>query len=277
MKLYLIVAKGKRKGFPIEIKVDLFLIGSDRMCQLRSELPGIFPQHCAVVKKDERKVFVRDLDSGKTIINGDLLPPGEEWPLHAGDRIEVGPLEFLVQFHEKQLSQRDAEEWALKALDEDNDRMRSDEPELDDFGNPHVARPNESAASAAASILDILQAQKGIVKGRLRVAQIEGLTVIRFNDVYLVDESELALIRKELMDNLTRPNMRVLLDFKNVMRMSSNAAELIPDVHRHLRARAGSLAMCRLRPELRAILETLHVMEAIPHFVDKKVAMSARW
>ena len=40
MKLYLIVSKGKQKGLPIPIKVDLFLMGSDSICQLRSKLLG---------------------------------------------------------------------------------------------------------------------------------------------------------------------------------------------------------------------------------------------
>ena len=31
MKFYLIVAKGKHKGLPIDIKVDLFMIGSRKM------------------------------------------------------------------------------------------------------------------------------------------------------------------------------------------------------------------------------------------------------
>src|SRR5204862_797039 len=98
MKLYLIVAKGKKQGLPIPITVDLFLMGSDKVCQLHSDREGIGGQHCALVTR-ARKVFIRDLDSGKpTLVNGSLVPPGEEWPLHAGDRLQLGPLEFTVQF-----------------------------------------------------------------------------------------------------------------------------------------------------------------------------------
>src|SRR5436305_3106100 len=83
MKYYLIVAnKGKNQGLPIPIKVDLFLIGSDRMCQVRSAMSGIGSQHCAIVSR-ERKVVIRDLSSGyDTIVNGAPLPEGAEWPLH---------------------------------------------------------------------------------------------------------------------------------------------------------------------------------------------------
>src|SRR5205085_9114544 len=88
MKVYLIVAKGKRQGFPIQIPGDLFMLGSEPICQLRSQLPGIAPRHCVLVVKsaDERKVFLRDLGSDEgTLINGSRMPPGEEWALHKGD------------------------------------------------------------------------------------------------------------------------------------------------------------------------------------------------
>src|SRR5204863_7199088 len=85
MKFYLIVAKGSKKGMPIPIHVDLFLIGSERMCQLRGK--KLSPKHCAIVTR-EAKVFIRDMYGDKpTLVNDSVLPPGEEWPLHAGDRI----------------------------------------------------------------------------------------------------------------------------------------------------------------------------------------------
>src|SRR5262245_1256270 len=94
MKFYLIVAKGRKRGFPIAVEVDLFLIGSDKMCQLRK--PSLGPKHCAFVTRD-KKVFTRDMDSGReTLVNGFAIPAGEEWPIYAGDVVGVGPLEFLV-------------------------------------------------------------------------------------------------------------------------------------------------------------------------------------
>ena len=122
MKFYLIVAKGKKQGLPIPIEVDLFLIGSGKSCQLRADHEDIGEQHCAFVMRD-RKVFVRDLNSGHpTIVNGEPIADSEEWPLHGGDFIEVGPLKFMIQYREKELSKRDLEEWALKCLDLDNSR-----------------------------------------------------------------------------------------------------------------------------------------------------------
>ena len=76
MKFYLIVAKGKKQGMPIPITVDLFLIGTDKTCQLRSKVPGVAAQHCALITR-AGKVFLRDYDHEEpTLVNGDLAPPG---------------------------------------------------------------------------------------------------------------------------------------------------------------------------------------------------------
>src|SRR5262249_23185576 len=131
------------------------------------------------------------------------MPPGEEWPIHAGDRLGLGPLEFMFQFNERQLSQRDAEEWALKSLDKEAARKGEKDvpPEEDPESGVGVSAPAppENASSAAASLLDKLTAQRGVVKGRLRVTDSGTVKILRFNDTFLVEEAEIAFIKKELL------------------------------------------------------------------------------
>jgi anti-anti-sigma regulatory factor len=274
MKFYLIVARGKKQGMPIPISVDLFLIGSEQVSQLRAKVAGVGPQHCALVARG-RKVFLRDLNSGEpTLLNGSLVPPGEEWPLHAGDRLEVGPLEFMLQFREKPLSQRDLEEWALRSLDQTATREFDDPDEA--ISTPVRAKA-DNPAQAAASILDRLQARRGLVKGRLRIGRDEGVVHVRFNDIYLVEESEIALVRKELQENLSQANLRVLLDCKNIKRMSTVAVVMIDELYSWLKPWGSTLALCRVRPELAGILSALTLRNNIPHFRDKQSAMATRW
>src|SRR5262249_18759617 len=199
-----------------------------KMCQLRSQLPGIAAQHCALSIRN-KSVFVRNLSDGVTLVNHNRVPAGDEWPVHTGDRLSVGPLEFMIQFREKQLAQKDSEEWARKALDQDSQREVEDFTDQLDDPLPHATHAPATAAAAAASILDKLQLQRGIVRGRLRVSENSGVTVIRFNDTHLVDESEIAFLQREIFSSIGHPRMRVLLDFKNVRRMSSHAAEMIHD------------------------------------------------
>lgn len=275
MKFYLIVAKGKKQGMPIAIEVDLFLIGSGKMCQLRAVHDSIGDQHCALVRR-ERKVFIRDLNSGgATIVNGDVIPNSEEWPLHAGDLIEVGPLRFMIQYHEKALSKRDLEEWALKCLDLDSTRKITAMDRLE--AATAEAKEMEDASSAAGAILDRLQAQRGIVKGRLRISRQAGITIVRINDVFLVEEAELNHIKKELHENLNRNNLKILLDLKNVRRMSTAAAEMFGELQSWLRPFGSKMAMCRVRSELLGMLKSFPSIHSIPFFPDKTAAMVGHW
>jgi hypothetical protein len=268
-KFYLIVASGKHKGLPIPITVDLFMIGSAKMCQLRSKLPGVAEEHCALVTR-EKKIFVQDMNSGEpTMLNGEMVSPGEEWPVHAGDRLEVGPLGFMIQFREKALSGKDLEEWAAKCLDVATEKELFDD-EADAF------HQHTTASDAAASIIDRLQAQRGLVMGRLRIGRDSGVTTVRFNDAILVDEGEIAMIKKELCDNLRRPNLRVLLDCKNVVRMSTAAVKMIEEVYTWLKPWGSNMAMCRVRKELQGIMTTMDVKK-IPVYSDKREAIEARW
>lgn len=264
MKFQLIVAKGRKKGLPIPVKVDLFLIGSDEICQLRKRSLG--PKHCAIVTR-HKKVFVRDMDSGKlTLVNGTAIPPGSEWPLHNGDQLTVGPLEFQIQFREHAIAHKDMEEWASQTLDEEKGG------EDDEFQSESY----KSAANAAQSIFNQLNAMKGEVKGRLRISMERGVTIVRINDALMVDESEIAMTKRELCDNLNKANLRVLLDMKNVRRLSSGAVMMLADFHRWLRPWGSTLAICRLRSELTSAMSILHV-EKVPVFEDRWTALEADW
>ncbi|MBI2804230.1 MAG: FHA domain-containing protein [Planctomycetes bacterium] len=265
MKFYLIVAKGRKQGMPIPVSCDLFLVGSDRMCQLRKDSLGA--KHCAFVTRD-KKVFVRDMDSGKaTLVNGAAIPPGEEWPLHKGDRITLGPLEFLVEFREQSLSQADIEEWSNRTLDEQDGQEDDDDDDAE-----HL-----SAAGAAQSILNKLNSMKGLVTGQLRIGHEHGVVIVRLNCLKLVEESEIASVKKELCDNLNKPNQRILLDLKNVRRLSSQAVVMLADFYRWLQhPRGSSMAVCRIRSELQTAMGMLRV-EKIPIYRDKKTALNSDW
>jgi len=278
MRVQLVVSEGKYQGTIIEIKRDLFLIGSDPSCQLRLNAPGISPRHCAIVTRSN-KVFVRNLGTGDALVkvNEQSVAGGEEMPLHANDRLIVGPAKFKVVFKEKQLHQRDAEEWALKALDQAFQHTERDADEGDPLSRALESRPS-SAADAAAQILAQFALQRGVVRGRLRIGEDSGVTIIRFNDIHLVDEAEIQSIKKELLQAVERPRMRVLLDFKNVRRLSSAAAEMIREVYHVVTGNRGQLALCRVRPELLAGLDEAGLLKLVRHFRDKNAALqAAQW
>lgn len=275
MKFFLIVAKGKRRGYPIPVDVDLFVIGSGKSCQLRAVHDGIGQQHCAVAVRG-RKAFVRDLGSGHpTVLNGAEMSPSEEIPLHKGDLLVVGPLHFLVSFHERQLTKTDMEEWALRTLDDDTGPKKSALEELAEFSRA----PTEAdcAAAAAGAAIASLSAQKGIVRGRLRIMREGTVTIVRVMDNFLVEESELLHTKRELYENLDAPNLRVLLDLKSVVRMSSAAANILADFAEWLHRHGSTLALCRLRPELGSVVADLSNIFQVRSYPSKELALSAKW
>jgi anti-anti-sigma regulatory factor len=274
MKIYLIVTKGKHAGLPIPITVDLFVIGTDRSCQLRSTRPGVGGQHCAIVTR-ERKIFIRDLNSGNgTFINGEAMPAGEEWPLHAGDRIAVSDHEFMIQFHEKPLSQKDLEEWALRCLDADSNRKATALEELE--GVQSYTKKYASAANAAGAIIERMSTMRGVVRGQLRISREQHITHVRINVTNLVEEGELALLKKELNDQLNLPNLYILLDFKVVKRMSSTAVEIIHEMVGRWRKNGCKVAICRLRPDLLEALQEVG-LSGVTIFNDKDEALRSKW
>ena len=275
MKFYLIVAKGKYQGDSIAIDQDLFLIGGGAECQLKARHKSIAAEHAALINRG-RSAFITDFGNGEpTEVNGEAIPTGEEWPLHMGDRIKIGPLEFMIQKREKMGSRKDMEEWALRCLDENSERRQSLLDDLEESGA--LLHTGPSPSDIANAMLGRLNAQRGIVRGRLRIASVEGTVVVRLNDIYLVESGDLALLNKELRENLNRPNLRVLIDFKNVRRLSSCGATMFAGLAGMLTSNGGSLAFCRLRSELEAMMKSFPRLRGVKVFRDKHVAMSGNW
>jgi hypothetical protein len=272
MKLYLIVASGKQQGKPIRIDTELFMIGSDPMCQMRTKVEGVGRRHCLLTFRDHR-AFVRDLGGGDTVVNGETLHPGAEWPLHAGDLLTVGPLQFLVQFTEAVLSKRDLEEWALKCLD----RHEEGRPPTEDLVLMQRHQQAVNASKAAEAVIDRLAAERGLVIGRLRIGVEEGLAVVRINDMELLDDAELAVVEKEIHKTLDLPCLRVLMDFKNVRRCSVRALQMIGELNTWLKGWGSVLAVCRLHPEFRRVLLALPALKGVLVFEDKAAALAAEW
>ncbi len=273
MDLYLIVAKGKKAGEWVHIISDLFVMGSDPSCQLRCRLVEMGKKHCALVKR-ERKHFVRDLDSGGlTLVNDRVVGPYEEWPLHNKDKLVVGPLEFTVRLREGGLGLRDIEDWGAKAMDE----LDAVEEEALWGGNKKEDRKPTTPSDAAAAILAEMRAERGILHGRLRVGLEGGITTIRFNDHFLVEEAELVRVKQELYEHLLRPRLRVLLDFKDVRRLSSQAVKMVVALQEQLFHWGSSMAICRLQADLVDYIKRLGVLKEVPNFKDKETALKEPW
>ena len=87
----------------------------------------------------------------------------------------------------------------------------------------------------------------------------------------------MALINHELHEHLNGQHLRVLIDMKNVKRMSSQAAEMFAQLRGWLRPKGSRMAMCRLRPEFEAMFRVYPITQDMPIFSEKPKALAAKW
>ena len=92
MPLVLTIAEGKGRGQSYRFELDRITIGRDAGNQVVLNDPGVSRSHARIERQDGRWVL---LDAGSvngTDLNGAVIEGPS--PLHAGDRIGVGPLTF---------------------------------------------------------------------------------------------------------------------------------------------------------------------------------------
>ena len=95
MAVLLQVVSGRNSGQEIAVRGRRFLIGRASDCHLRAHSEQISRYHCALLVEKEG-VFVRDYGSRNgTLVDGQRILDQTE--LHDGQRLQIGPLEFLVR------------------------------------------------------------------------------------------------------------------------------------------------------------------------------------
>src|SRR5262245_13478422 len=92
--------RGKKKGLSIPIRTRVFTIGSSPKNQVRSRRAGVGRRHCALVIR-KKKLYLQDLQSGHpTKVNGQTMTPGARLVLNIGDRVSMGPMEFVIELRQ---------------------------------------------------------------------------------------------------------------------------------------------------------------------------------
>lgn len=94
MDIQLVVASGSKMGQAIPITGSKFIIGRADDCHLKPRSELISRYHCAIIS-EEGYVAIRDLGSKNGVfLNGEKV--GLESELKNGDKLSIGPLEFVV-------------------------------------------------------------------------------------------------------------------------------------------------------------------------------------
>jgi len=96
MDVKLVVSSGSRAGQAISINLPKFFIGRAEDCHLKPKSELISRYHCAILTEEGGYVAVRDMKSKNGVfVNGERVVGEKE--VKTGDKIVVGPLEFVFQ------------------------------------------------------------------------------------------------------------------------------------------------------------------------------------
>src|SRR5437867_4415424 len=100
------------------------------------------------------------------------------------------------------------------------------------------------------------------LQSRLRVRQVNGVTVVRF------PQSD---VSGETIANLV--DDRIVLDFADVERLDSAVVAKIVWQHKKLKAAGGRMTLCNLNPTLLGIFQTLQLHRFLHIYGDEQEAL----
>jgi anti-sigma B factor antagonist len=111
---------------------------------------------------------------------------------------------------------------------------------------------------------------------RIWVRAAGGVRTIGFNDRRIMDEAAIAQIADELTRLVETPGgpLNLLLDFANVEHLSSAALGMLIILNINVRRRGGRVKMCRLRSELREVLEITRLNKTFEVYEDPDKAVA---
>ena len=83
------------------------------------------------------------------------------------------------------------------------------------------------------------------------ISQQGAARIVEFSDSKLLDEVEISRIGEELAALVASEDKpQLVLDFSNVVHMSSSALGMLITLHKQVRQRGGRMALCSIRPEI---------------------------
>ena len=86
---------------------------------------------------------------------------------------------------------------------------------------------------------------------RLCVTVSGDVTVVELTDRKILDEVNISQIGRELNGLVTRSDdPKVILDFTNVVHMSSSALGMLITLHKRIREKKGQLRLCNIQPSI---------------------------
>jgi anti-anti-sigma factor len=113
---------------------------------------------------------------------------------------------------------------------------------------------------------------------RVSIVRRHSISLVRLLDQFLIKEDVIVAVAEELRDVERAGAGRIVLDFSNVERMSSQIVGVIGEVHRRCASRhGGQLKLCGLRASLIEVFALSGLSETLSFHADEVAAFSSPW
>lgn len=175
MEVKLKVLVGPNAGKEVPVVGNKFLIGRAEDCQLRPRSDLISRHHCVLMLEDSL-LIVRDFGSKNgTIVNGERVMGERE--LSAGDRLQVGPLDFEVCIRTGIASKKRPKVEGVKdaAARTASGNVGGSAPDMDDVSN-WIKESEDEVASADTRRLNANETEEIELNGETHIGPFPILT-----------------------------------------------------------------------------------------------------
>lgn len=247
----LVVQTGSARGRSLPIRGRGIVIGRDPGCQVRSDHAFLSRRHAEIRTVGDR-VLLRDLGSTNGTILNDSQVGRDEVEVHAGDRLQIGPLKFVVALDTKTLTKSPGAEQIAQWLG----------PESDDADNCD----DETAYDLPAT------------SHPLRRQVIGDVLIITPLDPQLLSGADVTVFRDELATLLVGPvPHRVVLNLKLVARLSNAAIGILVAHHIRLDRVGGALRLCEPHVRVAEALNQIRVPLLLDVHATEDEAVISSW
>ncbi len=91
---------------------------------------------------------------------------------------------------------------------------------------------------------------------RLDIEEVNGVTIARFTDKKILDESNIQIIGNQLFSLVDDDHrQKIVLDFTNVEYMSSAALGKLITMDKKVKAAGGKLRLCSIRSDIKEVFK----------------------
>ena len=115
-----------------------------------------------------------------------------------------------------------------------------------------------------------------MVRGRLHIQTIGGVTVANFSDTSILDATVIDALGEELYDLVeNQDRRRLVLDFEKVRFLSSQALGMLITLRKKTDAAKGRIALCAMRPELFKVFKISNLHKLFKFYENEEKALNS--